>query len=173
MPFKRPAITIEEYQAVYDSVIERLVESGYGRDDISLDPVCRSGVQSFYVPCTNKAYPGHAYFRASGFKPGEFERHAIDPLWYASTRSQPDIKFTRSTTKGPSAEQLAEIDSLATKIKGRKEGRHHPFFDLAVRMRSAGFSPFEIERGLMNVAGNDNKMKGKVRGAMKSLKEYG
>src|SRR5207248_1784247 len=57
MPFKRPAMSIEEYQAL--SMMQwsgRLQNKGYGPDTSGLDKASRSGVQSFCVLCTNRAY---------------------------------------------------------------------------------------------------------------------
>ena len=153
MPFKRPAVSIDEYQAVYDAIVERLKENGCEPEVIRLDPVFRSGVQSAYIPCTNRAHLDHAYFAAYGMKPGEFEQYAIEPTWYGLTR--------------------APNERPATKIRGMKEGRHHPFFELGIKVRSAGFSPSEIEHRLVDVAGKDNKMQGKARDVMKSLKGSG
>ncbi len=167
-------MSIKEYHAVYDAMVERLRESGYGPDESELDKKARTGVQSFWVPCINRAYREWAFFRAHGFRGTEFEKYAIDPFGYGLTRIEP--ARTRSYTsrrKEATPEQLAEIQKLADQIKGMKEGRHDAFFDLGVKMRSAGFSPSEIECRLMGVAGNDNKMLGKARDIMKSLKGYG
>jgi hypothetical protein len=64
--FKRPARSIAEYQAVFDSVIARIVEEGYPVAEMGIDMTCRSGVQSYYIPGTNRAYPGHVFFEHYG-----------------------------------------------------------------------------------------------------------
>ncbi len=44
-----------EYQAVFDSVIARIVEDGLS--EMGIDMTCRGGNQSFYIRCTNRAHP--------------------------------------------------------------------------------------------------------------------
>src|SRR4051794_3850273 len=57
MPFKSPALSIDEFQAVHDAIVERLAEDGFDKSKSGLDPQCRSGVQPFYIPCTNRQFP--------------------------------------------------------------------------------------------------------------------
>lgn len=65
------------------------------------------------------------------------------------------------------------IESTKQRLKSMTEGRHHPFWEFAVDLRSLGLSRAQIENELRDVAGNDNKMKGKAQGIIKSLKDMG
>ena len=51
--FKKPALSLGAYQAVYDSVIARIVAQGCPVEEMGIDTTCGSGVQSFYIPGTN------------------------------------------------------------------------------------------------------------------------
>ena len=87
--FKTPARSLGAYQAVFDSVIARIVEQGYPIEEMGIDLSCRSGVQSFYIPCTNRAYPDHAFFEQYGTETRDIARHGIDPSSYEKTAPVP------------------------------------------------------------------------------------
>ena len=83
--FKTPARSIAEYQAVFDTVILRIVEEGYPVAEMGIDMTSRSGIQSFYIPCTNRAHPGHAFFEHYGTETRDIGRYGIDPSAYLKT----------------------------------------------------------------------------------------
>jgi hypothetical protein len=83
--YKRPATTLQEHEAVYDAIVSRLEENGYSAKSAKLDPACRSGVQSFYLPCTNRVHQEWAFFETRGTKTRDLERCAIDPVMFGKT----------------------------------------------------------------------------------------
>jgi hypothetical protein len=50
--FTTPARSIAAYQAVFDSVILRIVEEGHPIPEMGIDMTSRSGVQPYYIPST-------------------------------------------------------------------------------------------------------------------------
>ena len=62
MFYKRPATTIDQHKAILASVVRRLEQNGFSANSAKLDPNCKSGIQSFYLPCTNKAHETWAFF---------------------------------------------------------------------------------------------------------------
>ena len=51
-----------------------------------LDKNCRSGVHSFWMPATNRAFPEWAFFRPHNTKTRELRRHAINPNDYIAEK---------------------------------------------------------------------------------------
>jgi hypothetical protein len=80
MFYKQAATSLEQHKAVYAAIVARLEEHGFTAEAAKLDPQCKSGVQSFYLPCTNEDHPKWAFFTARGTKTQELERCAIDPV---------------------------------------------------------------------------------------------
>ena len=80
--YKKPALSIAAHEAVYNSIVERLEGEGFTVDGMKLDTGCKSGVLSFYMPCTNRAHPDYAFFRAHGTKTRDIDRYGIDPSTY-------------------------------------------------------------------------------------------
>jgi hypothetical protein len=174
MPFKLSAMSIDEFQAVHDAIIDKVVECGYEREALGLDKQCRSGVQSYYVPCINRVHPEYAFFRAYGMRPSEFEQYAIQPQGYLLSRALP-VERGRlwvNREKELTHEEIAEINRMGAEIKGMAEGRHDLLWKLATKMRSAGMNRDEICRRVFEVAGQDKKMRKKAKDVMVSLKEY-
>ena len=62
IPFQRPVMSKDVFQAIYDQIVDRLMRSGFTKDELGLDPGSRSPSQSFYVPCTNRRHPNDAFF---------------------------------------------------------------------------------------------------------------
>ena len=85
MFYKRPATTIDQHKAILASIVHRLEQNGFSADSAKLDPNCKSGIQSFYLPCTNKAHETWAFFEKYGTKTRDLERCAIDPADYEAT----------------------------------------------------------------------------------------
>ena len=81
--YKKPARSIAEHEAVYNSIVERLEGEGFTVKDMCLDTQCKTGIQSFFMPCTNQAHPDYAFFRAHGTKTRDIERYGIDPSTYS------------------------------------------------------------------------------------------
>ena len=53
---REPCRSVAEYQAVFDSITERLRKSAFPHV-ANIDMHLRSGVQPIFLPCTNRSYP--------------------------------------------------------------------------------------------------------------------
>ena len=62
--YKRPATSIEQHKAIVADVIGRLEANGFPNSSHGLDPNCKSGVQSFYLPGTTRKHPDWAFFES-------------------------------------------------------------------------------------------------------------
>jgi len=178
-PFKRSALSIGEVQAVYDSIVKRLEGHGYTEASMKLDRNCRSGVQSFYVPCTNRQHSDWAFLRSHGMTQADFDRFSIDPASYFKTAPSEEKAFwtqgeggeRRSRASEAEKQQLA-MDFKAS-INSMSQGRHRPMFDGALKLAQAGFTEHEVEIVLRDISGQDRRLAKKERGIMASLRSYG
>jgi hypothetical protein len=170
--YKKPALSIAEHEAVYNSIVERLESEGFTVKGMKLDKGCKSGVQSFFMPCTNQAHRDYAFFRTHGTKTRDLERYGIDPSTYLRT-AKPEKRRTRRPYSGDVPEHLSpELQEMKATLKRMKEGRHYPLYEFA---RGLAFH-FKgdralVERHLYDVAGTDPKMKRKVKDCMNSLEK--
>ncbi len=171
--YKRPVQSIEEHKAVYEYVSRRLEEWGHTEKTSELDPNCKSGVQSFWIPCTNRWHPKSAFFRTYGTRTRDLERCAIDPRM--CLRECEPVQPTRSQIPGGTirTDLLPEIESAEAELRGMTSGRNRPFFDYAVLLARAGLDRCEIETKLQEIAGPETKMRKKIVGVLKSLSRYG
>lgn len=136
LPYCKPAQSIAEHQAVYDSIVARLEESGFTRASAKLDLACRSGVQSFYLPCTNRAYPDWAFFETFGTDQKDFARHALNPDFLAKLRptSQDEGRIARDVLGPPAPDEIVKLISpLLSMTEGRHDEAHKAVFQLKAR----------------------------------------
>jgi len=101
MFFKTPARSLGAYQAVFDSVIERIAEQGYPIEEMGIDLSCRSGNQSFYIPCANRLYRDYAFFEQYGTETRDIARYGIDPSGYEKTAPVLPRSKESSTRRSP------------------------------------------------------------------------
>ena len=108
-------------------------------------------------------------------KEGEIEKYGIDPQGYSISQPLPKPKkvWAKKSDREPSASEVAQIEGEKQIIKSMKEDRHQLLYDVAIKMRSCGYSRDRIEQNLREVAGDNRKLEGKVKGIMKSLEKYG
>ena len=170
--FTTPARSLAEYQAVFDSVIARIVEEGYPVAEMGIDMTCRSGVQSFYIPCTNRAHPGHAFFEHYGTETRDIGRYGIDPSAYLKTApTRPTLE--RAKQSSIAVDGLSpELSDMKKKLMGMAEGRHALFFDFACKTAIHFKDKAKVTKELYDVAGSDAKLRGKVKPALNSLRKY-
>jgi hypothetical protein len=90
MFYKRPALSLAEHEAVLHNIISRLEVNGYSPEEIKLDSACQSGIQSFWLPCTNKKHQDWAFFIQKGTKTADIRKYGIDPELYSRTVAVPD-----------------------------------------------------------------------------------
>src|SRR5208337_2570828 len=173
--YRRPAISIAEHRAVLDSIIARLESEGFSEEETGLDRQCKSGVQSFYMPCTNRAHPDYALFRTHGTKSRDIERYGIDPSTYWKTAKPEKIRRPKAFIAGDIPQSLSpELEKLKSTLMGMKENRHALFFDFASKLASLFKGERSlVEKHLKDVADTDARMRRKVKDALKSLERYG
>jgi hypothetical protein len=177
MFFKTPARSLAAYQAVFDSVIARIVEQGYSIEEMGIDLSCRSGVQSFYIPCTNRAYPDHAFFEQYGTETRDIARYGIDPSGYEKTAPVPPklerVRQSSIAADGPSA-LSPELLDMKAKFRAMPRGQNHEFFTFSWKT-AVHFKGDEskITQALFDAAGADRKLQAKVKPALYSLRKYG
>jgi hypothetical protein len=169
----RTARSIEEHQAVYKYVLRRLEECGHTEKSSELDPACKSGVQSFWIPCTNRAHPKSAFFRTYGTRTRDLERCAIDPRMCLGEREAKQVNSREIPQGTIRRDLLPEIERAETELRGMTCGRHRPYFDYGVLLAKAGLGRDEIELKLKEIAGPEAKMRKKIPGILKSLSKYG
>jgi hypothetical protein len=167
--YRKPAMSIEAHQAVYDSIVDRLADSGYPADEAKLDPQCRSGVQSFWMPCTNKLHQGQAFFLQRGTRTREILKFGIDPDYYLRTKPSSSVSVRPALDRRSSTDRRT-VDHMIGKLQAMSEGRHALFFDIAVGFHRLGLSLAEISEELRVAAKGDKKLIGKIKGCIRSLK---
>ncbi len=181
--FRKPAKSIEAFQAVYDAILRRIEEeTGFSkREDTGIDPVCRSGIQPFYMPGTNRAYPESRYYSECGTPTRDIERHGIDPSAYI-----PRAKTAKSAESAAKAspngklngtgghQHITSLSPTLLKMKAdlmsMKENRHNLFWDFGVRLRRHFRWDFtKVSEHYYDVAGSDPKMRKKASDNLKTL----
>ena len=172
MFYSKPAMSLEEHQAVYDDIVERLTDEGFPPELSRLDSNCRSGVQSFYIPCTSRQHPGWALFETYGTKTAELARYAINPeLVWKTAAPQEDVIYT--PVSHSHTETTPDIEELIRQIQSMSCDRHALVWSLALKLathfRDEGLVRMYLER----MAGSDKKLRMKSRDAIKQLKRYG
>jgi hypothetical protein len=176
--FKAPATSIEAYHAVFDSFQAKLDEHF---DESGLDCTSRNPTQSFWMPCTNRNQQAFAYFKSFGTRTDDLKRNAIDPETYLATTL---VKTPRSKVVPIDAVQTSfhdqqwpvsqsEIEAMKNEVKYLSEGRHAPFFKLAVWLEAQRLPEDELETHLKEVEQAIGKTsRNWTRDAMKSLRVY-
>lgn len=170
MFYCRPAKSLEQHEAAYSYVVSRLEEHGFTEDSSKLDRNCRSGVQPFYLPCTNRHHPEWAFLRTYKTKMRELRQCAIDPVEIAA-RFRTVVPVLR-VSQGEIRLDEQTIRELTAPLQGLTEGRHKPNFIAVLRLTRAGYQPDKIRSILRVVWNNDPKMSKKVEDALRSTAKY-
>jgi hypothetical protein len=174
-PFKVPATSLAEFQAVYDSLVNRLRDHGHTVESMKLDTQCRSGIHPFWVPCTNRAHPEWAFFRKHGLdRARDIERYAIDPSTYLPTAGEEPEPFRCRRPGGsrprPSEARRSEIlVELRYQYGGMRTGRHTSVLSAGNRLAGAGFTETETEGHLHDLFGQDREIAIKIRDVVRKL----
>lgn len=179
MPFKQPVKDLDEYQAVYDSIVDRLTEEGHSPEKSGMDDSAKSGAQSFHAPCTNRQFPECHLFVARGCKEKEIGRYAIDPDGYGRTALKPASKIISAPVDGygemDEATRQAKIEAIKRTYlaipKGLGQGlRNHGFYQAAWDLADLMTLP-EVEAALIDLAAGEKKMLDRVTDKMKSVRD--
>ena len=175
--FKTPARSLGAYQAVFDSVIARIVEEGYPIEEMGIDLSCRSGVQSFYIPCTNRAYPDHAFFEQYGTQTRDIARYGTDPSSYEKTVPvHPTLERMRQSSIAADVPSTLtpELSEMQAELRAMPRGQNDGFFTFgwktAVHFKG---DESKITEALLEAAGSDRSLQSKIKSVLTSLKNYG
>ena len=176
--FHCPAMSLGEYQGAFDYVQYRLEEAGWGNKTQGLDRACRSGNQSFYMPCTNRQYPDWAFFDWHNTETDEIKELGLMPFMFP-----PDDEEALPEADGSefaSADEIPQelIYSATQMVRGMRSGRHYEFFMAGVRLATIRHNGLRLDRWsveseLKSIAGSERHMRKKVKDIMKSLDRYG
>lgn len=170
LPYRAPA-SRDEHMAAFDYVARRLLDAGYGPNDTMLDRACRHGVQSFYLPCTNRYAKEWAFFIKHGLSDRELDAHALDAQACPQVRT-----VTVSGAADANAKYMVtsfDLAKLKTELLGMTSGRNDKFFHYSLMLARNGKSREAVETELNGTAASDRKLQNKVQGCLKSLDEYG
>jgi len=168
--YRRPAIALEQHHAVYDAVVGPLAKAGYSEEAAGLDRNCRSGVQSFYMPGTNRHHQDWAFFKTFGTKTEELRRYALDPTMYWKTANNHDSRMN-GHAPGKRTMTTAAIEELKSTIRAMPHGRHELFWKLAKQLASQLRDEGKVRYHLMELAGSDGALQKKTRDAIASLRK--
>jgi len=173
IPFNKPVYSIEHHRACFDAVLKRLEDNGYTQKSMMLDNQSRSAVASFFFPCVNQSATDYAYFKSYGWdKTATLKRCIFDVSKYEPIERQARCKVIPINSK---------VNDIDTKIEAVKQkylavpigskSRNDAFFDVGISLLNhLDFN--EIENILIDLAGSDTKMKGRIKGVIKSLNNY-
>ena len=170
--YKRPATTLQQHEAVYDAIVARLEEHGYTTELARLDPACKSGVQSFFLPCSNRAHQEWAFFATRGTKTGDLKRCAIDPVLFGKTALPVVLTLAANSILVANATPEA-LDAATEKLRSMSEGRHSEVLMTGLNLSRLGLSQNEVATELYDLVGPQPHMRNKVPGVVKSLRKYG
>ena len=174
--YASPASSIEEHQAAFDYINFKLETAGWPPAVSGLDKNCRSGVQSFHLPCTNRSHPGWAFFEVHNTKTAEIHKYGLVP--YAIPVAS-DCQLV-TEPDGPQYGDVPQhfIDKATATVRSMRSGRHLEFFKAGIKLsklRHEGkrLDADTIRQILLDIAGNEQHMRKKVPDVMKSLAKYG
>jgi hypothetical protein len=173
--YRQPARSIEEHKAAYAYIVRRLEEAGHTEASSKLDSAaCKSGVQSFWMPSTNREYPESAFFRTRGAKTVKLERYALDPRKCPCVREYEEPEVKAGKVPGAVLGNLqAEIETAEVQLRSMASGRNELFFYYGLLLARAGYDRSQIETKLREIAGSEAKMRKKIPGVLRSLANYG
>ncbi|MEX1668367.1 hypothetical protein AB4876_05555 [Zhongshania guokunii] len=176
MLYKQPATSLDAHKAVFDSIVNRLEHSGYDSISSGLDRACRTGNQSFYMPCTNAENRDWHYFNAFGCTTRGVDRHGVDPYVYLRTAIKPSSEITKVVGIHDKAKDEVKkpIVEWKEEINGMSWGRRKVVYSFALALVTHHkLSQCEVERHLYALANGDPNLDSHIEGALSSLKNKG
>jgi hypothetical protein len=169
MFYKRAAVRLAQHEAIFDEVAERIETFSFAS---GLDNICRSGVQSFYLPGTNRNHPHAAFFRCYGCKQRDLARYAIEPANYATLDSSSEAAESTPHLR-PTDIPQAQIDEVTARLRAMTEGRHAEAFKVGYRLARLGLHEADVDTVLREAVGPEPHMQRKVPYILRSLRKYG
>jgi hypothetical protein len=168
MFYKRAAVRLAQHEAIFDEVARRIEAVSFAS---GLDNICRSGVQSFFLPGTNRNYPDAAFFRRYGCKQRDLARYAIDPANYAALPASSEAAQSAPPLR-PTDIPRAKIDEVTARLRAMTEGRHAETFKVGYRLARLGLHEADVDAVLREVVGPEPHMQRKVPYILRSLRKY-
>ena len=177
---KEPCRSVAEYHAIYDAITGRIAEKTFP-NVAKFDSQARSGVHSFFLPCTNKEHPNYAFFRFYGTRATEIDQYGIVPSLCLKNAHQPQDpipwRFPSTGTNGFDTNTLKPLSPKLQEMKDRimtmRKGRHEIFFSFAGSVNKFfDGDQLAVERHLRDIAGGSSKMKKWVTDALRSIRQY-
>ena len=142
-------MTTDEYKSVVKGIIEKVKEAGYqDKDDRSdrnteihgFDKSKYHAVSLFYLPCQPED-PSGRYFKT--FK-GENRKSLIPSEWIKEERPEP-VPFIQTPEDWHGSGDQGLIEAACEEWRSALPGTgNDKFFELGLKLRSAGCSPQEI-----------------------------
>ena len=184
MPFTHPVKNLEEYAAIYDSIVNRLAEYGHPSDKIGasaktksgIDHTAKTGAQMFHAPCTNRRYPESRLFITKGCGKSEIGHYAINPDGYGRTALKPTSRIIAVPVDGydelDEATRLAKIDQVKKTYLAIPKGqglRNHGFYQAALDLAHLMTLP-EVEAVLIELADGEKKMLDRIPDKIQTVK---
>lgn len=179
IPFKTPVRSERLHKFIHQVSVDKLAEAGLPPSTSGLDHTSKSPVQSYRLPCTNRKYPDHAFFRYKGMTARTFMSHGLDPKrWERVMPAEMDGIHSSHGSQRPALEciadkspaVLAEVDRQSAAILAMEESRRQPIYDVALFMRQHHWSFEDIKARLDAVAGRDRNRRRHVKSAMDFLR---
>ncbi len=166
MFFKRPALSLDEHEATYLYIRERLALSGYAPMDSGLDPNSKVANQTFYLPCTNREHPDYSFFDAHGADDRFVRRCGLDPQSLLATKS---IRTRVPRLFEGYVADDEEIADIMEGLAGVQSGRTLAYFIVGRKLQSKGLGDDEIEHRFKQVL-TTPEQQAKVAKTMQGLK---
>jgi hypothetical protein len=180
IPFDKP-ISAEDYIALYDNIVAKIVDAGYGvgksrgGNRSGLDVSKKSPTSLFYLAC-QAANPSDSFFQ--DYDDGK--RKILEPMtWIDNTvihfreaNAQKHVQWTAPREIDQAAVEKATM-IWRESPKYPREGDTR-FFNYAISLRSAGMSLNDIERKLQDEAGfgrSPGERRAQIPSIMKTLRQ--
>jgi hypothetical protein len=169
MFYTQSARSPEEHRAVFDWVKDILETNGFPNS--GLDQNSRAPNQSYFMPCTNRAFSDWAFFEAHNTRTKAIPLYGIDPSicfeFYGA--NYPERSALHRPVPSPTAERIAEI---MRPLHGLTEGRHRPMFITACRLAALGLLRSQVQTELRQYAGQERHLQRKVGPILRSVDRY-
>ena len=167
--YKKPAKSIIEHKAVYLDVSKRLEEEGFTEESSGLDDKCKTGVQSFFVPCTNAEYPDQAFFICRNTKTEHIRNFGLDPEQLAKTRRVEEPRERYVPAKSDHVLSAEQVEALVAPVRAMSQDRHGPMFILARALQRGSLDKGSCRQALISVAATDSHIVKKAHDLVKQI----
>jgi hypothetical protein len=156
--YKTEAVRLSQHQAAIRDLITQLEDAGLAVKE-SLDAQCSHGVQSFYAPCTNAAYPEAAFFECFNMKSSEIRRYGLDPVELESFSPKPVLKPRPSVSRQNKKIDWGVVENKISHLRSMKEDRHRALWDLTWDLRKMGLDEQQCLEQMLSISSEPKMVK--------------